>query len=99
MSTVTENLPTVINWKISLKNGASIDLNVRDHDDYDNSLRVWVDKLADGQRKYFFGSFEQGDIWVSPEEFSMALRAPYRQPAQVIKPEFDRVIESPSECV
>ena len=70
----------VINWKISLKNGASVDLNVRDGDPFDKGISEWVEGLAKKQRQFFHGAFEQGQVWLSPAEFVMALRTPYRPP-------------------
>jgi hypothetical protein len=71
----------IINWKINLKNGASVDLNVKDGDGFDKSLSEWVDSISKRGRSFFHGAFEQGQIWLAPSEFAMAVRTPYRPPA------------------
>ena len=75
----------IINWKISLKNGTSLDLNVRDGDAQDCAIRDWVNGLSKKPRTLLYGSFEQSDVWVSADEFSMALRSPFmpKQPSSV----------------
>jgi hypothetical protein len=93
-----QELPKVINWKINLKNGASIDLNIRDGDEYDLSIKKWVGKMAAGVKEYFNGAFELGEVWVSPEEFSMALRSPYRPPAPETTTDFAKVDKNDPEA-
>jgi hypothetical protein len=78
MSTKIEEFPQIINWKINLKNGTSLDINVRDGDEHDQALKKWVANMSNGFHEYFIGSFEHGEIWVAPGEFCMALRSPHR---------------------
>lgn len=99
MSAKIEELPKVINWKINLKNGASIDLNIRDGDEYDHAIKKWVAKMSSGIKEYFNGAFEQGEIWVSPEEFSMALRSPYRPKPPESVADFAKVDTTDQETV
>jgi hypothetical protein len=65
----------IISWKINLKNGASIDLGVKDGDKFDIGIKLWVESLTKKKKYYFHDLFEQGEIWISPDEFSVAYRS------------------------
>jgi hypothetical protein len=70
----------MMNWKINLKNGASIDLNVKSGDPFDVAVTEWVGLLSKGKSKFFSGTFENRMVWISPAEFVMAVRGPFTPP-------------------
>jgi hypothetical protein len=71
----------VINWRIGLKNGQQVDLSMHDGDEYDHSIRKWLDAVSKGSKKYYSGKFPGGEAWISGTELSTAVRTPLALPA------------------
>lgn len=70
----------VVSWRINLKNGASVDLNVIENDQFDKDITKWVKGVAKRKRVFLNSEFEQGELWLNPDEFAMALRTPIVPP-------------------